>query len=163
MANRQGPSGQVGHGLCTHPHPFKNDSIFELVKALVVGASSKTAAGIDAIADAISSKRVVPGGVEGFSSKTELRWLDKFAAKSPIAGGPWQTGTVKVKMPCMQANSPGFSTEAEALEFEVPGVRFCSLVDIIVPKVRDPSTSGSFRCHHPLPAGVLSCGHQAHP
>ena len=149
VASGQGPAGQVGPGLCTHPHPFRNNSIFELVKALVVGASSKTAAGMDAIAIAISSKRVIPSEIEGFKSKTELRRLDDFAAKSPIAGGPWQTATVKVKMPCMRANNPGFSTEAEAPEFEVPGVQFRSLVDIIVSKVRDPSSSGSF-IHQPF-------------
>ena len=149
VADGQGPSGQADPSPCAHPHPFRNNSIFELVKALVVGASSKTAAGMDAIANAISSKRVVPSEIEGFKSKTELRRLDEFAAESPIAGGPWQTGTVKVRMPCMRANNPGFSTEAEAPEFEVPGVRFRSLVDIIVSKVRDSSTSGSF-VHQPF-------------
>jgi hypothetical protein len=127
-----------------YPHPFKNDSIFEMVKALHLGPSSKTAQGMDAIAELISSGKVIPEELSGFKAATELRRLDELAAKSPIAGGPWQTGSVRIKMPCMRTHGPTFSAEADAPDFEVPGIRYRSLVDLIVSKVEDPSTSGSF-------------------
>jgi hypothetical protein len=126
------------------PHPFSNDSIFEMVKALHLGPSSKTAQGIDAIAELIASGMVQPEELSRFKAATELRHLDKFAAESPIAGGPWETGSVKIKMPCLRTHNPPFSTEKDAPDFEVPGVRYRSLVDLITSKIQDPSTSGSF-------------------
>lgn len=125
-------------------HPFKNDSVFELVKTLQLSPSSKTAPGMNSVANLILSGKVKAEEIEGFNATTELRRLDKFAAESPIAGGPWKTGSVKIKMPCARANDPKFFTEAEAPEFEVTGVRYRSLVDLIKSKIRDPSTSGSF-------------------
>jgi hypothetical protein len=125
-------------------HPFKNDSVFELVKTLQLSPSSKTAPGMNSVANLILSGKMKAEEIEGFNATTELRRLDKFAAESPIAGGPWKTGSVKIKMPCARANNPKSFTEAEAPEFEVTGVRYRSLVDLIISKIRDPSTSGSF-------------------
>jgi hypothetical protein len=127
-----------------HVHPFKNDSVFELVKTLQLGPSSKTAHGMDTVASLITSGMVKPEDLTTFNSTTELRHLDEFAASSPIAGGPWQTGSVKVKMPCMRTHNPPFSTESDAPDFEVTGIRYRSLVDLLVSKIEDPSTSGSF-------------------
>lgn len=125
-------------------HPFKNDSIFELLKTLQLGPSSKTAPGMNAVAHLICSGKVKPEEMMGFNATTELRRLDQFASESPIAGGPWKTGSVKIKMPCARANNPKFSTESDAPEFEVPGVRYRSLIDLITSKVQDPSGSQSF-------------------
>lgn len=145
FSSPSGPLSQTFPPPCPPlPHPFKSDSIFELVRTLVLGPSSKTLSGMDGIAEAISSGRISPSGLSGFRAATELRRLDEFAARSPIAGGPWQTGSVKIKMPCMRGNNPQFSTEVEAPEFEVSGIRYRSLVDIIVSKVTDPSSLGSF-------------------
>jgi Plavaka transposase len=126
------------------PHPFKNDSIFEMVKACCLGPSSKTIQGMDAITKLISSGKVTADELSEFKAVTELRRLDDFAAQSHIAGGPWQTGSVKIKMPCIRSNKPSFSVESDAPEFEVHGVRYRSLVDIIVSKLQDPSMSASF-------------------
>ena len=128
----------------TLPHPFKNDSIYEAVKTFCLSPSSKTARGMDAITDLITSGRVLPEELHGFKAATELRHLDRFAAESPIAGGPWKTGSVWIKMPCMRANRPAFTSEADAPEFEIPGIRYRSLVDLLTSKLQNPATSGSF-------------------
>jgi hypothetical protein len=125
-------------------HPFKNDSIFEMVKAVHLGPSSKTTKGMDTLAELVSSGKLIPEELSEFKAVTELRHLDEFAAQSPIAGGPWKTGSVKIKMPCMRTHNPSFSTEEDAPDFEIPGVRYRSLVDLLVSKIQDPSTSGSF-------------------
>ena len=96
------------------------------------------------VANLILSGKVKGEELEGFNATTELHRLDQFAAESSIAGGPWKTGSVKIKMPCTWANNPRFSTEADAPEFEVTGVRYRSLVDLIVSKIQDPSTSALF-------------------
>ena len=126
------------------PHPFKNDSTFEMVKAFCLGPSSKTTAGMNQLVQLFTSGRVTQEELRGFNSVKELRLLDNFAGKSKIAGGPCQTGSVKIKMPCMRTNSPPFSREKDAPDFEVHGVRYRSLVDLLVSKVQDPTTSGSF-------------------
>ena len=131
------------------PHPFKNDSIFELMRTFILGPSSKTILGMDGIASAIRTGRVLPSELTGFKAASELHRLDDFAAKSPIAGGPWQVGSVKIKMPCKRGDNPQFSTEAEAPEFEVTGIRYRSLVDIMVSKAQDPSDFGKF-VHQPF-------------
>lgn len=125
-------------------HPFKNDTFFEAIKTFCLSPSSKTASGMDAIAELIASGRIVPEELHGFRAATELRRLDRFAAESSIAGGPWKTGSVLIKMPCMRSNQPGFSKEADAPEFEIPGIRYRSLVDLITAKLQNPATSGSF-------------------
>ena len=125
-------------------HPFKNNSVFELVKTLQLSPSSKTASGINSVANLILSGKVKGEELEGFNATTELHRLDRFAAESPIAGEPWKTRSVKIKMPCTWTNNPQFFTEADAPEFEVTGVWYRSLVDLIVSKIQDPSTSASF-------------------
>ena len=130
-------------------HPFGSDSAFEFINALILGPSSKTVAGMDLIAGLIHSGKVIPDELKDFKAATEIRRLDEFAAKSSIAGGPWKTGSVRIRMPCMRSNKPPFSTEEGAPEFEVPGIRYRSLVHIITSKVKDPSTSTPF-VHRPF-------------
>lgn len=126
------------------PHPFKNDSYFEAIKAFCLGPSSKSIEGMDTIMRLISSGKVVPEEVQGFRAATELRRLDKFGAESPIAGGPWRTSSVRIKMPCAKANGPSFSKEGDAPEFEISGIRYRSLVDLLTSKLQDPASSTSF-------------------
>jgi len=126
------------------PHPFRNDSTFEMVKAFCVGPSSNTTTGMDHLVSLFTSGRVTHEELAGFRAVTELRHLDRFAEESPIGGGPWHTGSVKVKMPCMRANEPSFSREKDAPEFEISGIRYRSLVDIITARIQDTTTSGPF-------------------
>ena len=126
------------------PHPFKNDSTFEMVKAFCLGPSSKTTAGMNQLVQLFTSGRVTHEELEGFNAVKELHLLDDFAARSKIAGGPWQTGSVKIKMPCMRTNKLSFSREKDVPDFEIPGVRYRSLVDLLISKVQDPAASESF-------------------
>jgi len=125
-------------------HPFRNDSIFEYVKQCCLAPSSKTVEGSNDMAKLIASGRVDPVELKGFNARTEFRRLDTFAAGSKIGGGPWKTDSIQIKMPCTRAHNPTFSTEEDAPVFEVSGVRYRSLVDLLVAKVQDPSFSKSF-------------------
>jgi hypothetical protein len=86
---------------------------------------------------------------KSYLAKSWLVTLDRFGAESPIAGGPWKTGSVKIKMPCARANGPQFSTEADAPEFEIHGIRYRSLVDLLTSRLQDPATSASLE-HTPF-------------
>ena len=126
------------------PHPFRNDTYFEAVKTFCLSPSSKTAGGMDAIAGLITSGKIIPEELKGFKAATELRRLDRFAADSSIAGGPWRTGSVRIKMPCMRSNQPSFSKEEDAPEFEISGIRYRSLVDLLTSKLQNPASSMAF-------------------
>ena len=99
---------------------------------------------MNAIVGLITSGKIVPEDLAGFSAATELKRLDRFGAESPIAGGPWKVGSVKIKMPCAKANKPQFSKEVDAPEFEISGIRYRSLVDLLISKLQDPASSKSF-------------------
>jgi len=147
-ATKHGEPHQAATSFGLPGHPFGSDSTYELIRAAILGPSSKTIPGMDGIADLIRSGKVTAEELTGsrFNAATELHRLDRFAETSSVAGGPWQTGSVKIRMPCIRSHNPQFSTEAEAPEFKVPGVHYHSLVDIIVSKVSDPTSSGSFVC-----------------
>ena len=95
-----------------------------MVKAACLGPSLKMTQGMDALAELLSSGRVMADELTGFKVVTELCRLDDFAAESPIAGGLWQTGSVRIKMPCPRANGPSFTVEADAPDFEIPGIQY---------------------------------------
>jgi Plavaka transposase len=115
-----------------------------MLKVFCLGPSSKTVAGMDQFTQLITSGRVTAEELRGFKAASALRRLDDYAATSSIAGGPWRSASVKIKMPTMRANKPSFSDEKDAPDFEVAGVRYRSLVDLLVSRVQDPTTSGSF-------------------
>lgn len=119
------------------PHPFKNNSIFNMIKHVCLSPSSHTHDGADQIASSISNKGIKAKEMKGFSSKRELNRLDKYGEGSQIAGGPWKSGSVKVKMP----HTGTHVAEKEAPDFEVHGIRYRSLVDIITSRIQEPSTS----------------------
>src|SRR6267378_7129462 len=125
-------------------HPFKNRSVFEVIKHICLSPSLNTPSGMDLIVDGFQSGQMTESELGDFRSARELQLLDDFAATSPIAGGPWKAGSVAIKMPCPRANKPSFSTEDKAPDFKVHGIQYCSLVDLIISKVQEPSTSKSF-------------------
>jgi len=84
-------------------HLFGSDSAYELIQVAILDPSSKTIPGMDGITDLIRSGKVTAEELTGskFNAATELHRLDRFAETSSVAGGPWQTGSVKIRMPCM--------------------------------------------------------------
>jgi hypothetical protein len=126
------------------PHPFKNDSYFEMVKHITLSASSHTRPGAKAIACSIADGKIKRKEIRGFDPGRELDKLDKFGAKSLLAGGPWKTGSVKLKMPCPRAQNPPYNSEKDAPEFEVHGIQHRSLVDLITSHLMNPITAKSF-------------------
>ena len=67
-----------------------------------------------------------------------VKKLDSF--ESSLEGKGWREGRVKIKVPC-----PGYKQdEAGAEEFEVTGVLYRDLVDVIKVACQNPDTLGSF-------------------
>ena len=129
-------------------HPFKNNSYFEMMKTTVLAPSSKTRRGSDDIVDKIIDGRLNQTDLAGYKTETQLTLLDNYAHVSPIAGGPWKSASVKIKMPRKGAadkrDKSAPITENNAPEFHVEGIRHRSLVDLITSKVQHPSASKEF-------------------
>ena len=119
-----------------------------MMKTTVLDPSSKTPRGSDLIVDKIVQQTLHGPGLTGYRSQGQLKILDKYGATSPIAGGPWRSGSVQIKMPRKgAANKKDKSapvTEKSAPEFTVDGIRHRSLVDLITSKVQHPSASKAF-------------------
>ena len=129
-------------------HPFRNDAYFEMMKTTVLAPSSKTPRGSDDIVEKIIDRRLNDKDLVGYKSETQLKVLDKYSRTSPIAGGPWRSASVKVKMPRKGAANKkdklAPTTERNAPEIEVHGIQHRSLVDLIISKVQQSSTSKPF-------------------
>ena len=129
-------------------HPFRNNAYFEMMKTTVLAPSSKSPRGSDEIVDKIIDRRLNDQDLVGYRTETQLKILDRYGRTSPIAGGPWRSASVKVKMPrkgaAKKKDKLAPTTERSAPEFEVHGIQHRSLVDLITSKVQQPSTSKSF-------------------
>jgi hypothetical protein len=114
-----------------------------MMKDLYLGPSSKTVEGMDAVARLITSGRANPAELCKFKAATEIIHLDEFAAESLIAGGPWKTGAVQIRMPRTLAKKDKELTEQDTPQFEVSGIQYRSLVDVIMSKFKDLATAKS--------------------
>ena len=129
-------------------HPFANNSIYEMMKIKYLAPSSHTDLGSDIIATNIAHMRLNPGELQGYRSISQTAILDKYGETSPINGGPWKSGSVRIKMPRTGTRKKGDkstpNTERHAPEFEITGFRYRSLVDMITSRVQQLSTFKSF-------------------
>jgi hypothetical protein len=144
-AGPQGPDLQLVPTIEQPPisHPFRNDSYLEMMKHMTLSPSSHTNDGAMAIAQSIANGRITQDEIDGFDPARERKHLDDYGSQSPLAGGPWKTGSVNIKMPCPRAHHPAHTSEQNAPEYTVDGIRYRSLVDLITSRVMDPATSES--------------------
>ncbi|KAJ7311654.1 hypothetical protein DFH08DRAFT_717896 [Mycena albidolilacea] len=77
--------------------------------------------------------------LHGFSAVHESKCLDNTAtAEQSISGEPpagWKTGSVKLKLTAPK----NCTAEADAPEFEVPGIMYCPLLDDLVEAFQSPA------------------------
>jgi hypothetical protein len=118
---------------------FVNATIALLVQWFYSGSSTKSLADVQhLIDDVILHENFQAEDLQGVNFSQEVKKLDTF--ESSFEGKGWKESSVKIKVPC-----PGHKEdEAEAEEFEVPGVLHRNLVNIIKIACQDPDTLDSF-------------------
>ena len=78
-----------------------------------------------------------PEDLQGVNINKEIKKLDAF--ESSREGMGWKEGSVKIRVPC-----PGHKQdELTAEEFEVEGVLYRDLVDIVISACQDPNAVDS--------------------
>ena len=105
---------------------FVNSTIALLVQWFYTGTSTKSLADVQNLIDnVILHEEFQAEDLQGVNFAQEVKKLDSF--ESSLEGKGWREISVRIKVPC-----PGYEQdEDEAEEFEVPGVLYCDLVDII--------------------------------
>jgi hypothetical protein len=118
---------------------FLNTTITLLVQWFYSASSTKSLADVQNLIDNdISHEDFRAEDLQGVDFAREVKKLDAF--ESSLEGKGWKESSVRIKVPC-----PGHQKdEAEAAEFEVPGVFHRDLVDIIKIACQDPDTLDSF-------------------
>ena len=118
---------------------FINATVALLVQWFYSGTSTKSLADVQhLINDVILHEDFQAEDLRGVNFSQEVKKLDTF--ESSLEGKGWTSDSVKIKVPC-----PGYKEdEAEAEEFEVPGVLHHDLIDIIKAACQDPDTLNSF-------------------
>ena len=118
---------------------FVNATIALLVQWFYSGTSTKSLTDVqNLIDDVILHEEFCAEDLRGVNFAQEVKKLDTF--QSSMEGKGWSESSVKIKVPC-----PGHKLdETKAKEFEVPGVFYRDLVDIVKTACQDPDTLDSF-------------------
>jgi len=118
---------------------FVNATIALLVQWFYSGSSTKSLTDVQHLIDnVILHEDFRAEDLQGVNFSREVKKLDTF--ESSFEGKGWEESSVRIKVP-----HPGYKQdEAEAEEFEVPGVFHRNLVDIIKIACQDPDTLDSF-------------------
>ncbi|GLB45992.1 hypothetical protein LshimejAT787_5000020 [Lyophyllum shimeji] len=111
--------------------PFLNATVFRLMSWFYSGSNMKSLAELDALVnDVILAEDFDPKDLEGFSAARELGRLDNHNSVNqtlhPDDG--WKESSVKIRLP---AEKVKHTSEQAAPEFEVKGVHYRSLLEVI--------------------------------
>ncbi|KAJ7909874.1 hypothetical protein B0H13DRAFT_1877279 [Mycena leptocephala] len=127
--------------------PFLNSTVARLMTWFHLGSNLKSNAELDSLVNnVILHQDFDPKHLEGFSAARENKRLDD--AVNTLPGQPpdgWKTASVKLKVPAPKICVP----EAQAAEFEVSGIIYRPLLDVMVdPRFTPamPERSGGSPC-----------------
>ena len=117
---------------------FLNTTVALLVNWFYSGTSLKSLADIQSLIDTvILHEDFNPEDLQGVNINKEIKKLDAF--ESSREGMGWKEGSVKIRVPC-----PGHKQdELTAEEFEVEGVLYQDLVDIVISACQDANAVDS--------------------
>ncbi|KAJ7732329.1 hypothetical protein DFH07DRAFT_755264 [Mycena maculata] len=120
--------------------PFLNSTVARLMGWFHLGSNIKSNAELDSLVnDVILHEDFDPKHLQGFSVVRENKWLDDAAApKNALPGQPpmeWSVGSVKLKLPAPKV----CKQEEEAAEFEVTGIMYRPLLDVMTEAFTGPA------------------------
>ncbi|KAJ7315108.1 hypothetical protein DFH08DRAFT_926901 [Mycena albidolilacea] len=122
--------------------PFLNGTVARLMSWFHLGSTVKSNGDLDSIVhDVMLHEDFKQTHLHGFSAAREHKRLDDAAAaaaEQSIPGKPpagWKTGSVKIKLPAPK----NCTAEADAPKFEVPGIMYRPLLDVLVEAFQSPA------------------------
>jgi hypothetical protein len=117
--------------------PFANASVFRLMEWFYNGSSVKSIADLDTlVSGVILAEDFDPKHLEGFSATRELKRLDDYSGGPGLAENDgWREGSVYLRLP---AECVKHTSEADAPAFEVKGVFYRRLIEVVKGTFQDP-------------------------
>lgn len=111
--------------------PFLNATVFRLMNWFYSGSNTKSVTDLDRLVnDVILTEDFDKGHLEGFNAARELKRMDKYEQHKEFpAKDGWKETSVKLRLPAERARN---KSEEDAPEFEVGGVFYRPLTDVIV-------------------------------
>lgn len=119
--------------------PFQNVTKYRLMGCNYNGSEVKSEAELQRLVDeVINSDDFEKSHLKDFSVKAELQRLDDHDELSGMfsAADGWKNGSVKIRLPKEDVK---YTTEADAPEFEVHGIRYRSLTAVMKSAYEDPT------------------------
>ncbi|KAF7374197.1 GLOBIN domain-containing protein [Mycena sanguinolenta] len=118
--------------------PFLSATVARLMSWFHLGSNVKSVADLDSLVhDVLLHPDFDQKDLKGFSAARENQRLDD-AAEQSLPGEPpkgWKTGSVKIKLPAHKSSVP----EADAPEFEVTGIIYRPLLDVMKEAFQSPA------------------------
>ncbi|KAJ7769145.1 hypothetical protein DFH07DRAFT_736126, partial [Mycena maculata] len=129
--------------------PFLNSTVARLMTWFHLGSNIKSNAELESLVnDVLLQDDYDQAHLQGFSAMRENRRLDDTANMLP--GEPpsgWKSTSVKIKLPMHKSHVP----ETDAPEFEVPGILYRPLLDVLTEAFQSPEFMQyhltPFECH----------------
>ncbi|KAK7021661.1 GLOBIN domain-containing protein, partial [Favolaschia claudopus] len=125
--------------------PFLNATVGRLMSWFHLGGNLRTHQKLDELVNkVIWSEEWDRENLRGFSAARENKRLDNAVDALPgQAPDGWKTGSVKLKLPAPKVAVP----EAQAVEFEITGIMYRPLLDVVVEAFQSPA----FQQYHITP------------
>jgi hypothetical protein len=119
--------------------PFLNSTVARLMVWFHVGSNLKSIAELDSLVeDVLMSDDFDREHLNNFSAARENKRLDDATGLDPDTDSPpnkWKTASIKIKVPAPKVCVP----ETEAAEFEVPGLMYRPLLDVMIEAFQSPA------------------------
>jgi hypothetical protein len=139
-------------------HPFLNASVFRLLDWFYSGSATKSKADLDSLVhNVILAEDFKLEDVKHFSADREMARLDEYGnTGSPfLAKDGWKEGSVKIRVPNAKSK---FASESVAPEFDIGGVYYRPLLEIIKGAYQSPDA----KKYHWVPFKLFHQSSQTH-
>ncbi|KAJ7018066.1 hypothetical protein C8F04DRAFT_1330085, partial [Mycena alexandri] len=120
--------------------PFMNATVARLMTWFHLGSTQKSIAELDALVENVILKEdFKPADLKNFSTARENKRLDDSVPTDTDGNASerdkWKTGSVKIKVPAPKV----CTKEAEAAEFQVEGLIYRELLDVMIEAFQSPA------------------------
>jgi hypothetical protein len=139
------PEGPAAEAEGSDIAPFPNWSIARLMGWQWTGSPMKSIGEFKSLLGVLRNKRYLPADIMDFDIEKETAKFDEYLATSSTSSirDGWKSASVKISVP----DGKKYASEADAPVFEVPGLFYRPLVEVIKSAIHDVGD----RCFHYTP------------
>jgi hypothetical protein len=128
-------------------HPFPNTTVFRLINWFYRASMTKSTTDLDCLVhEVLLAEDFNPEDLRNFRIAQEMTCLNTygateslFSAEGGLKEGSWKEGSVKIRVPNAKSR---YTSESAAPEFEVSGIYYHPLLEIIKSMFQRPEVQG---------------------